>query len=255
MPTVSKLIKKSITAFFISLFIYTSLLLFQYFIHIQQIVTEQSVFITIELMLRSLHWIFALTVPMSVFSATLYSYSKQTQFTFHFKHLILPISIAVLLIFHNSQILPESNHRMAEILDAISKNVPIDSHSRTFRGDRELSLAGLDSVEYIAATTNQSKRAAQYNFEFHKKLAIPAAGIVFFILGAPLAWLYRSKKKLLWSIHFAVFAFYFTTLTYGENWSDALILNPAFASWFPNMVLLGIALLLILKARKESFSK
>lgn len=224
----------------------------QYLASIPHIITDQPFIVTAEITTRSLHWILALTIPMSLFSAILYSYSKQPQFTFPIKHLIIPGCITILLVLHNSLILPDSNHRIAKMLSAISNNKPIESYSKKHRGDRELSLIGLDSVEYVAATTNQSKRAAQYRFEFHKKLAIPAAAIVFFLLGAPLAWIYRSKKKLIWSIHFAVFGFYFTALTYGETWSDALLVNPVVAAWFPNMILFGIGILLINKARKQS---
>jgi lipopolysaccharide export system permease protein len=78
-------------------------------------------------------------------------------------------------------------------------------------------------------------RAAVYRVEFHKKYAIPAACIVFVLVGIPVALRFPgSGVGLVIGAGMAVFAVYYVGLIAGESLANRLIISPAVAMWMPN---------------------
>jgi lipopolysaccharide export system permease protein len=84
------------------------------------------------------------------------------------------------------------------------------------------------------------KRIAQYKVEIHKKLSIPAACIVFVLLGAPLGIKARRGGAAAGFISVGFFLLYYLFLVGGEELADRGIMAPWFSMWLPNIVL-GVA--------------
>src|SRR6266581_739684 len=95
------------------------------------------------------------------------------------------------------------------------------------------------------------QRAAIYEVEIQKKLAISAACVIFAVLGVPLAIRYpRGGVGLVIGTSLAVFSVYYVGLIGGEELGDRLILPPFLAMWWPNLIFLLVAIPLLLSVRR-----
>ncbi len=80
-------------------------------------------------------------------------------------------------------------------------------------------------------------RSAVFMVELHKKYAIPAACIVFVLVGIPAALRFPgSGVGLVIGVGMVVFAVYYVGLIGGETLANRLIISPALAMWAPNIV-------------------
>lgn len=126
----------------------------------------------------------------------------------------------------------------------------------SFRGDRELSAQ--EMVKQIGELKSredpyEKRRIAALKVEIHKKLSIPAACIVFVLLGAPLGILaHKGGIGVSSGISLLAFLVYYIFITQGEILADREILSPAIAMWLPNVVFLGLGLWLQRYARNHS---
>jgi lipopolysaccharide export system permease protein len=94
-------------------------------------------------------------------------------------------------------------------------------------------------------------RAATYQVEIQKKLAISAACVIFALLGMPLAIRYpRGGVGLVIGTSLAVFSVYYVGLIGGEELGDRLIVPPFYAMWTPNLIFLLVAIPLLLSVRR-----
>lgn len=85
------------------------------------------------------------------------------------------------------------------------------------------------------------RRINQYWVEIHKKGTIPAACIVFVLLGAPVAVRFpRGGIALVVGVSLGIFGAYYVSLIGGERLADRLWISPLWAMWAPN-VLFGAA--------------
>ena len=104
---------------------------------------------------------------------------------------------------------------------------------------------------YTQRLRSAEQRAAIYDVEIQKKLAISAACIIFALLGMPLAIRYpRGGVGLVIGTSLAVFSIYYVGLIGGEELGDRLIVPPFFAMWTPNLIFLLVAIPLLLGARR-----
>ncbi len=80
-------------------------------------------------------------------------------------------------------------------------------------------------------------RAAVYLVEFHKKYAIPAACIVFVLVGVPVALRFPgSGLGMVIGAGLAIFGIYYVGLIAGESLANRLAISPFLAMWTPNIV-------------------
>jgi lipopolysaccharide export system permease protein len=90
---------------------------------------------------------------------------------------------------------------------------------------------------------------SQYMVEVHKKFAIPAACLIFVLIGAPLGIMAR-RGGLAVGASYSVFFFimYWVFLITGENLADKMLISPAVGMWAGNvfLVLCGIALVTLM---------
>src|SRR5256885_515966 len=104
---------------------------------------------------------------------------------------------------------------------------------------------------YSQRLRSAEQRAAIYDVEIQKKLAISAACVIFALLGMPLAIRYpRGGVGLVIGTSLAVFSIYYVGLIGGEELGDRLIVPPFFAMWTPNLIFLLMSIPLLLGARR-----
>jgi len=95
------------------------------------------------------------------------------------------------------------------------------------------------------------QRAAIYQVEIQKKLAISAACVIFALLGVPLAIRFpRGGVGLVIGTSLAVFSVYYVGLIGGEELGDRLIVSPFLAMWTPNLIFSAAALALLWAVRR-----
>jgi lipopolysaccharide export system permease protein len=117
-------------------------------------------------------------------------------------------------------------------------------------------VTNLAYTAQTAAGYNQRLRAARqraaiYEVEIQKKLAISAACVIFALLGMPLAIRYpRGGVGLVIGTSLAVFSVYYVGLIGGEELGDRLILPPFLSMWWPNLIFLIVAIPLLLSVRR-----
>jgi hypothetical protein len=96
------------------------------------------------------------------------------------------------------------------------------------------------------------QRAATYEVEIQKKLAISTACVVFALLGFPLALRFsRGGAGLVIGVSVGVFAIYYIGLIGGEDLGDRLIISPFFAMWMPNVIFTVVGAGLLWLVRHE----
>jgi lipopolysaccharide export system permease protein len=80
-------------------------------------------------------------------------------------------------------------------------------------------------------------RAANYKVEYHKKYAIPAACIVFVLIGIPIALRFPSGGVgLVVGASMIVFFFYYIGLIAGEDLANRLVIPPFWALWMSHVI-------------------
>ncbi|NNF08509.1 MAG: YjgP/YjgQ family permease [Candidatus Eisenbacteria bacterium] len=88
------------------------------------------------------------------------------------------------------------------------------------------------------------RRIDKYQVEIHKKFSIPAACVVFILLGGPLGIRMRKGGFANMAIAVGFFLLYYLMLIGGEQLADRGLFSPALAMWMPNIVLGAIGIYL-----------
>jgi LPS export ABC transporter permease LptG len=120
------------------------------------------------------------------------------------------------------------------------------------RGDREMTpdmlLAGIARLE----KEGNVAEAARYSVEYHKKYALSVVPMVFAVLGlALMLGGRRDSKSSAFGLAVAVIFVYYVLARLGEQAGDTRSLPPALAVWGANIILGTVAVLLLLRARRE----
>ena len=117
-----------------------------------------------------------------------------------------------------------------------------------------LSYVGQQSASpsaYAQRLRAARQRAAIYEVEIQKKLAIAAACLIFALLGMPLAIRFpRGGVGLVIGTSLAVFSVYYVGLIGGEELGDRLIVPPFLAMWTPNLIFLTLSIPLLWTVRR-----
>lgn len=123
----------------------------------------------------------------------------------------------------------------------------------SWRSERELNTAQLlDRLKQTKTQTgDHRKEIASLQVEIHKKFSIPAACLIFAILGAVLGqWVKKSGLGV--SAGYSIFFFlvYWVFLISGEDLADRGRVTPWIAMWTPNVIFMTLGILLILRERR-----
>lgn len=107
-------------------------------------------------------------------------------------------------------------------------------------------------ISNITAASNYQKMIDQLMIEVNKKYSIPAACIIFVLLGAPIGVkARRGNLGIAGGISLFFFIAYYFCLVLGEDYGDRQLLNPFFAMWFPNIVLGIVGIILTYQTASE----
>jgi len=121
--------------------------------------------------------------------------------------------------------------------------------------------AALNKVRYhasilandISRLRYNEDRMDEYLVEIHKKYALPAACIVFVLVGAPLGVMARRGGfGVAATLSLGFFVLYWACLIGGEKLADRGIITPFWGMWFANIVLAVLGTYLTLRIGKES---
>jgi len=107
---------------------------------------------------------------------------------------------------------------------------PLESYASNMSVSRELD-------EWRNERRNLRRRIAAISVEVHKKFSLPAACIVFVLIGAPLGMRVRRAGPGIAFLSVAFFLFYYLCLIGGEELANRLLLPPWISMWLANMVL------------------
>ena len=95
------------------------------------------------------------------------------------------------------------------------------------------------------------KTGLQFEVEIWKKYSLPAACIVFVLIGVPLAVRYhRAGISMVVGVSFIVFTAYYVALIGGESVADQELLSPFWAMWAPNVLFLGVGVAAFFHSRR-----
>jgi lipopolysaccharide export system permease protein len=95
------------------------------------------------------------------------------------------------------------------------------------------------------------EQANKFEVEIWKKFTIPAACIVFVLIGVPVAVRFRKGGVgLVVGVSLGVFCLYYVALIGGEKLADRRLLSPALAMWSPNILFGVIGIAGFFKARR-----
>jgi lipopolysaccharide export system permease protein len=97
-----------------------------------------------------------------------------------------------------------------------------------------------------------SRRVRQFTVEIHKKFSLSVACTTFVLIGIALALRFpRGGMGLVIGASLVIFAVFYVGLTVGENLGDPGIMNPVLAMWLPNLVVLILGVLGLLRVNRE----
>lgn len=133
--------------------------------------------------------------------------------------------------------------------DQIFPKVPL------LKGDREMTLAELRQRVRELTVQGQHLEAGRFLVEFHKKFAIPAACLVFGMLGLGLSLGSRKEaRSAAFGLSIGIIAVYYVFLRLGEQAGDTGMMSPFLGMWAANIVLGGMAVgLLVMNQRETAF--
>lgn len=99
---------------------------------------------------------------------------------------------------------------------------------------------------------NARIRESVYLVELYKKYAIPAACIVFILIGVPIAMRFpRGGVGLVVGVSLVVFTIYYIGLIAGESLANRLLVTPFWAMWTPNLVMSAVGVAALWWVRRE----
>ena len=258
-PTGRQLLRRSATSFAISFTAFTVLLVAS-FVRRQLPAlnaagaTEGSI---TEVLWLAVPFTAALTIPMSVFVAVLWEFTRlgaagalavARRTRDGMRPLVLPVlaatvGVTVLSFVVTAEIVPRANERLVTVL----------AQHATAPSDRTMTLAELRAAARAVqheADRPALVRAARYEVEIQKKFALPAACVVLALVAMTLALsLPRGGATLVVVASLAVFGAYYLMIVTGESLANRLVVSPFIAMWGANALLLAIALLAMSKRR------
>ena len=122
------------------------------------------------------------------------------------------------------------------------------------KGDREMTLPELgDKIAELRAKGQPRKEWGRFSVEWHKKFAIPAACLVFGLLGLALS--LGSKKEArssAFALSIAVIFVYYVLIRLGEQAGDTGMMSPWLSMWGANLALGALALALLFVNHREA---
>jgi lipopolysaccharide export system permease protein len=114
-------------------------------------------------------------------------------------------------------------------------------------------LASLSEALNARQETSSARQVAgQYLVEIHKKYTISVACFTFVLIGVPLALRFpRGGMGLVLGGGLVIFAVFYVSMVGGEALADRGFVSPALAMWFPNILVVSVGLLGLVRVSRE----
>ena len=224
---------------------------------------EASVAAIATLILLSVPFIAAMTIPMAVFVAVLWSFSRlgreraiesARQTTGGLRPLLRPVmgfgaAMALLALLWNAEVLPRANARL----------VAVTVGSTPAPNDRSMTLGELRAATRNARADSSAAaatRIARYEIELQKKFSLAAACAVLALVAAGVGIRFPRGGSLLVVIaSLVVFGVYYVGFIGGETLANRLVISPGLAMWGPNVLVALAAILLTWRANRRDMSR
>ena len=147
----------------------------------------------------------------------------------------LDSTVARYFALHAGQLPDELEQSADYLVDTTGNMATVDA---PFDLDREAQQAAEEVRKQWRLIDNRETRINEFEVEIHKKFSIPAACLVFVLVGAPLGALIRRRGAAV-SVGVSLFFFwiYWMFLIGGEELADRGYIAPTLAMWAPNIVL------------------
>jgi lipopolysaccharide export LptBFGC system permease protein LptF len=212
-----------------------------------------------DVLLLSVPFTVALTIPMAVFVAVSWVFSRlgaegvlasARRERHGFQRLLGPVLVAAavvatLTLVLNTQVVPRANARLAAVRDGTPREL----------NDRTMTVGELREAARQARTSTgvqAAARAVAYEVEIQKKFALAAACILLALAGAATAIRFpHSGRWLVLGASAFVFTGYYLALVAGETLADRQVISPWVAMWMANAVL-GVVVLLLVRRSSRS---
>jgi lipopolysaccharide export LptBFGC system permease protein LptF len=203
----------------------------------------------------------AMTIPMAVLVAVLREFTRlgadgtlaaAWQERDGVRRLVVPvlgaaIAAAALAFVVTAEIVPRANERLVTVL---TQREPVPS-------DRMMTIGQLRTAARSLrpdADATAPARAARYEVEIQKKLALPAACVVLALVAMAIALsVPRGGAGLVIGASLAVFCAYYVMIVTGETLANRLVVSPLVGMWGANALLLATVLIAGAK-RRASFA-
>ena len=249
MPTTSQLLRAHAVSFIVAFVGLTGVMLINQFAKLQSIAQTDNHRLWSTLLL-SVPFVAAMTIPMAVFVAVLYQFSRLgatgvlaavRRVPNSGRRLVMPVLtasalIAMLALSVTTLVLPQANYRLGTTL-----------HGAAFpKGDRSMTVGELQDAarnESSRRSGGSAERIAAYQTEVQKKFALPAACVALALAAMSIAWCFpHGGTMMVIGASGVLFAAYYTMLIVGESLTDSLTIPPFVGMWGANAVVLTVAL-------------
>jgi lipopolysaccharide export LptBFGC system permease protein LptF len=211
----------------------------------------------VEALLLAVPFTAAITIPMAVFIAVLWVFTRlgaegalvaaQNE-RGGIRRLVTPVIagaavVAAMTFMWDTQLVPRANARLAGVLAR-------DAAPR--QSDRTMTVGELQAAARTARAETAPDalgRAASFEVEIQKKYALAAACMILAFAAAAIGVRFpRGGNGLVIGASIAVFGAYYTCLVAGETLADRLVVSPFVGMWSANALLIAAASLLLWSA-------
>jgi lipopolysaccharide export LptBFGC system permease protein LptF len=238
-PATALLLRRLAAPFAVALLALTTVLLVNYAVRqLPQLSARgASAGTLIEVVLLAFPFTLAMTIPMAVFVAVLWGFTRlgsegvlaaAREQRGGVRQLVTPVLkaaavVAALTLVSNTLILPRANARLSAILAGGASTAGAKS-------DRAMTIGELRTAAHDARASSRPDAlslATRYEVEIHKKYALGVAGIALALFGAAVAFRF-PRGGVLFSIvaSFAVFSGYYACLIAAESLADRAVISP-----------------------------
>jgi lipopolysaccharide export system permease protein len=116
----------------------------------------------------------------------------------------------------------------------------------------ETTMLQSELLEEADRKGRNSREAATYLIEFHKRLALPVSCFILTLLGFPLGFLSGPRHKTIGiPLGLAIFVLYYGLFTGSKIISESMLLPAGIAIWLPNLLFLILTMLFIKSVARE----
>jgi Lipopolysaccharide export system permease LptF/LptG len=216
-----------------------------------------------DVMLFSIPYTAAMTIPMSVFVAVLWAASRRPTAARSDDPSVsvgalrlapvfgMASAVALCCLVLNAELVPRANLRLQAIYSGRVDVAPSD-RSMTLRELRQAEARLASAPRDAPALEADGASVASYEVEIQKKFALAAACVLLAMLAAGIA--SGASRISLWAqggISLVVFASYYVCIITTEHLADRSAIPPALAMWSANIIVLVLAIL-TLRVRRGS---